>query len=481
VTADVNCRITIVNGHRQVDLAVPAAAPITTYIDTVAGLCGASSNDMLPAAWSLGPVIEGPYAPERSLAELGIVDGQVLYLRDVIADEYTDPVVRDVGERVAEVVDGGVHRRWDAAVRTITVLASGLGWLFAALVVLALRHQASSAALADIAVTAGLVLPALAWVAAERRWPVPSRLREVLALSAVPILVFAAWMMIDAHWYAHSRALGTIMSETRATPVGLTAASMGGAALVGAFLAYVTTPGVTTCAVLFAAGVATVLCGVLAVARAGGVESASAVAVVAFGLLTAAPMTASRMAPFAYRHALARVTPGEEQADRDDDAVSAAVHEATTLLVLWGGALAAVLAAALVAMAVSRSPYAVAAAGCLGLALLLRAGAARLVTEVVPVSLAGAIGVFTLLVVGPGHLGWPGWTAKAAIGLIAAALLAYGFRRLFRPGLTRPGLTRPGRPRWLTECSSLLGGISVPLALATSGVLNWFVELGHHI
>jgi hypothetical protein len=388
VTTDAHCRITVVGGHRQVVQAVPAAAPITTYIDTVAGLCEADGNDMLPAAWSLGPVTGGPFAPERSLAELGIIDGQLLYLRDVIADEYADPVVRDVGERVAEVVDGGLHNRWNAAARTITVVAFGLGWLFTALVVLALRHQASSDALADIAVTAGLVLPALAWVAVERRWPVPSRLREALALSAVPMLAFAAWMMIGAHWYAHSRALDTVMSETRATSAGLTAASVVGAALVGAFLAYVATPGVTTCAVMFAAGVGTVLCGALAMARAGGVESASAVAVVAFGLLTAAPMTASWMVPFAYRRALARVAPDEEPADQDGDAVAVAVHAATTLLVLWGGALAAVLAAALVAMAASRSPYAVAAAGCLGLALLLRAGAARLVTEVVPVSLA---------------------------------------------------------------------------------------------
>jgi hypothetical protein len=476
VTADAQCRITVLGGHRQVDLAVPAAAPITTFIGTVAGLCGAESNDTLPSAWSLGPVTGGPFAPERSLAELGIVDGQVLYLRDVIADEYADPVVRDVGERIAEVAHKGLRYRWDAATRTITVMAFGLGWLFTALVVLALRHQASSTSLTGIAVTAGLVLPALAWVAGERRWPVPPRLREALALIAVPMLVFAAWMMISAHWYAHSRALDTVVSETRATPTGLTLASMAGAALVGAFLAYVASPGVTTCAVLFAAGSATVLCGVLAMARAGEVESASVVAVAVFGLLTAAPVTVSWMVPFAYRRVLARAAPDEERAGQGDDAVADAVHAAATLLVLWSGVLAAVLAAALVAMAASRSPYAAAAAGCLGLALLLRAGAARLVTEVVPVSLAGATGVFTLLTVGPGHLGWPGWTAKASIGLITAALLAYGLRRLFRPGLTRAQ-----RPRWLTECSSLLGGTSVALALATSGVLSVFVELGHHI
>src|SRR5258708_25725941 len=104
VTVDERCRITVVSGHRQVDLAVPAEAPITTYIDAVARLCAPESNDMLPAAWSLGTVTEGPFPPERSLAELGIVDGQILYLGDVIADERADPVVRDVGERVAEWV-----------------------------------------------------------------------------------------------------------------------------------------------------------------------------------------------------------------------------------------------------------------------------------------------------------------------------------------------------------------------------------------
>jgi type VII secretion integral membrane protein EccD len=475
VTVDEHCRITIVGGNRQVDLAVPAEAPITDYVDTVARLCAAESNDTLPAAWSLGTVTEGPFAPERSLAELGIVDGQVLYLRDVIAAEYADPVVRDVGEQVAETVEGGLHHRWDAAARTITVTALGVGWLIASLVFLALRHQASTSALADVAVTAGLGLPALAWVAAERRWPVPSHLREALALSAVPILVFAAWMMIAAHWPAHSRALHAVLSETGLTAAGFTAAVTVGAALVGALLAYAATSGVTTCAVLFATAVAAVLCGVLAAARAGAVESASAVAVVAFLLLVAAPMTVSRMVPFASRRPRARLHADEEHADTDDDPVAAAVRAATTLLVVWGGGLAAVLAATLVPMAASRSPYAAAAAGCLGLAVLLRAGAARLVAEVVPAALAGAIGLFTLLLVGPGHLGWPGWTAKATIG-IAAGLLIYGFRRLFRPGLARAV-----RPRWMTECSSLLGGISVALALATTGVLSRLVELGHHI
>jgi hypothetical protein len=476
VTADEHCRITVVNGRRQVDLAVPAGAPITTYIDSVASLCAVSSNDMLPAAWSLGTVTEGPFPPERSLSELGILDGQILYLRDVIEDEHSDPVVRDVGERVAEVAEGALTRGWDAPGRTIAVTALGLGWLVGALVVVAFRSQASAGAVADIAVIAGLVLPSLAWVAAERRWPVPPHLQQGLALSAEPVLALAGLLITAPNWHSRSHAMQAFLTGTGLTEAGLTAAGVAAGALAGAFLAYVATPGVTTCAILFATGVAMMLSGVLAAARAGRAESATVVAVVMFGLLTAAPMTVSQIVTFAYRHARARFATGEERGDEDDAVVAAAVREGTALLVLWGCALAAVLVVVLVLMASSRSACAVAAAGCLGLALLLRGGAARLVAEVLPVGLAGATGLFTLLLFGPGHLGWPGWVAPFAAFGIPAGLLIYGFRRLFRPGPARGE-----RPRWLTDLSSMLGGISVPLALAMSGALGHLAALGHHI
>ncbi|MCO6000263.1 EsaB/YukD family protein [Actinoallomurus sp. WRP9H-5] len=78
----------------QVDLAVPADAPITSYVNTPAELCARPEADVMPAAWSLALPTGEPYAPERSLNQLGIVDGQVLYLRDVTAHEFEKPVVR---------------------------------------------------------------------------------------------------------------------------------------------------------------------------------------------------------------------------------------------------------------------------------------------------------------------------------------------------------------------------------------------------
>lgn len=464
---DEHCRITVVGERRQVDLAVPARAPITTYIGTLARLCAEERSDILPPSWSLATATAGPFPPERSLAELGIIDGQVLYLRDVIADEFSDPVVYDVGERVTEVAEGILERRWDSRARTMTGMACGLGWLIATLIVLASRHQVSSGVIVELAVASSLTLPALAWIAAERRWPVPQRLREILALSAVPALAVAAQTLAATH-------LGARMDGSHAlmTPAGLTVFALFAGALIGASVAFSTSPSVTTCAVLLTAVVVALLGGALAMVKASGVESAAVAAVAAYGLLTIAPRTVSWIVTFAYQSAAARM-PAEE----DGDPVTTALRAATTLLTFWSGGLAVVLAVALVPLAASRSPYAAALAGCLGLALLLRAGSVRLVAEVLPVGLAGAVGLFALILVGPGQLGWPTWPAPVCLGLIAEVLLMYGFRRLMR----RPGLPAMARPRWLTSFSSLLGGVSAALAVGTSGVFARFIEIGHHL
>ena len=129
---DEQCRITVVGERRRADLAVPMVAPIASYVATLARVCGQGGDPVLLSAWSLGPAVGAPFEPERSLGELGVLDGAVLYLRDVIEGEYQDPVVYDVGERVAEVAERRLHRRWDVRARNAAILAIGLGWLIAA-------------------------------------------------------------------------------------------------------------------------------------------------------------------------------------------------------------------------------------------------------------------------------------------------------------------------------------------------------------
>jgi hypothetical protein len=326
----------------------------------------------------------------------------------------------------------------------------------------------AGSALADVALTAGLVLPALAWVGAERRWPVPSRMREALALAAVPLLALGAEILAASAWSAGVDGQGG-MTESAVRAYALVVG-----ALAGALLAYFAAPGVAASAVLLVAVVAAVLGSVLVLLGANAVESAGVVALVAFVLLTIAPLTVSRLVAFAYRRAVARRPAGED----DEAVVSDAVRAAMNLLVVWTCGLAAVLAALLVPLAASTSPYAAGLAGCLGLALLLRAGEGRLVAEVVPVGLAGTAALFTLLVVGPGHLGWADWIAPTCAGLIAAVLLVYGFRNLMRPSELP---SSSAHPRWLSSVSSLLGSVSVGLAVATFGALDWFVDFGQRL
>lgn len=464
---DKQCRITVVGGGRQVDLAVPAVAPIATYVDTLAQLCEQDEPQLMPPAWTLGAATGEPFAPEWSLSELGIADGELLYLRDVIADEFAEPVVHDVEERVSEAAEGLLNRRWDVRARTVTIMAFGMAWFVAALLVLAIRAQLDAGVLGAVAFTAGLILPTLAWVAAERDWPVSEPLRSALALCAVPVLSLAMWALVEAYGDT-----GSADRHGSMTTTGLTVAALAAGAFFGALLALAATPGTATSAVALAVGITAALSLGLGLLRADAAQFAAAVGVVAFVLLTIAPKTVTSTVAFAYRRARMRA-PTESQ----DGSVESAVRAGTTLLMVWNGFLCAALAVALPTMAASRSVPAVAEAGLLGLALLARAGGVRLVAEVVPLALAGSIGLFTLLVMVPSRIGSADWAAPTYVLVVPVVLLVYGFRRLMR----RPGLPSMVRPRWLTGFGSVPAAFAVVLALTEFGVLSALVRLGHHL
>jgi hypothetical protein len=465
---DEHCRITVVGERRQVDLAVPAGAPIATYVNTLARLCEQDQTDIMPSAWSLAAGTGATFAPEWSLAELGVADGEVLYLRDIVADEYAEQIVHDVAERVAEEAESPLARRWDDKARTVTITACALGWLVAAMVVIAVRHQLAETELAALSLPFGLLLPVVAWVAMERGWSIPVPLRTGLALCSVPLLALAAWALVIGPTGGGMAGPGGPL-----TTAGATGAALAVGALAGAILAFLAVPAVTTSAVMFTALVAAVPGLGLAVLRADGTQAAAAFAVVAFALLTAVPATVSGIVVFTHRRLGMRVVGGPEEGDE----LAGAVREATVLLVAWSGGLCLVLALTLVLMAASTSPYANAAAVLLGGALLLRAGATRLIAEVVPMALAGLTALLTVALVGPAHLGWGSWVGPTYACLLGGAFLAYGFRRLMR----RPGLPYMERPRWLTDLSSVLAGASVALVVAAFGAFGRLVGLGHHL
>ncbi|GAA1274288.1 hypothetical protein GCM10009665_72280 [Kitasatospora nipponensis] len=467
--ADEYCRITVVGERRQVDLAVPAGAPITDYVDDLARLCALEENELMPPAWSLATALTGPFAPERSLTELGVADGQVLYLRDLLAGELEEPVVLDVAEQVAQATGQWLDRPWDATARAATVLSGGLLWLAAALLAPAVLRPVGLPGLGALAAGTGLLLPLLAWIAAERRWPVPAPLRLLTALSAVPALAVACWALVTARW-AHQLTAG---AHPALSPAALATACVAGGALAGAFLAYAAASGVSTLTVLAAALLSALAAGSLVALHADPAQCAAVIAIVAFLLLSAAPATAGRIVATAFR----RHGPADPATDPEEgEQLRAAVRTAMVLLAAWGGGLALLLGAAIVLLGASHTVYGCATAGCLGVALLLRAGSAKVVVEVVPGALAGAGGLFALLLTGPPQLGWPGWTVPALLTAVAAALLGYGLRRLLRRDLRALR-----RPAWLGTAGAVLGALSIPLMLAGFGVFGRLMGLGRHL
>jgi hypothetical protein len=462
---DEHCRVTVVGERRRVDLAVPASAPIVTYVDALARLCGQPGEDALPPAWSLAPAAGRPYPADRSLAELGVVDGEILYLRDLLDGESGGPVVRDVREEVAEEVEERLERPWDARALAVTLVLLGLGLFTAALLVTGVTDRHMGGVMGAFALPGALLPPTLAWAAGERRWPVPPWLRAALALSAVPIVALACWALATGPWAG--RLDGGPHAVLTATGLGWVALVDG--ALVGAFLAYPAAPGVLTCSVLAASAVAAALGTGLAGAGADRVQSAAVVAVVTAALLTAVPDAAVRI--------LAVGSSRRRAPARGGDAAAAASRAALGLVTGWTLALAAVLGVALVVLAAARSPYAAGLAACLGVALLLRAGAARSAAEVVPVALAGTAGIAALVLLGPARLGWPGWLAPAAAAAGSVLLLVYGLRRLTRG----PEPLDAGRPWWLTDLATALAGTGIALAAGTFGLFGWFVDLGQRL
>jgi type VII secretion integral membrane protein EccD len=475
---DQHCRITVVGERRQVDLAVPADAPITTYVEALVRMCGQPRTDVMPAAWSLAVAAREPFAPEHSLAQAGVVDGQVLYLRDMTAHEFDEPVVHDVAERVTEVAEGALERGWTTRARAVAVAAVGAGWLLAALAVSLLCGRMPHQIVGDLTVAAGLALPTLAWVAGERRWPLPRRLREAFALCAVPLLALGARVVAQAQWPAGGDGPGGALTRGGFT---LDALTLG--ALLGALIAYLAAFGVVTCTVLVAAVTAAAAGTLLALVGADGTQVAAVAAVGAFVLLTFSAPTTANIVGYVFRRegAGGRGPSGggadAGKGDEGEDRVAVAVASARALLVAWTGFLAAVAAAALVGLAASPSRYGVGLAACLGAALLLRAEGGRLAAEVVPVGVAGAAGLCTALVLGAGRLGWSGWTAPGAACLFAVGLLGYGCRGLMRGA----GPLTPARPGPRAGAAALLGAAGIALAVATFGVFGSLLTLGRSL
>jgi len=120
-------RITLVNGTRRVDLALPSALPLADVMPQLLRFSVTDERVDSPAAWNLGRLGGPNLNPMTSLGEAGVVDGEVLELR-ATAEVIPPAYIEDVRDAVEDAVDES-GRQWRPETTVsfaLLVAASGL-------------------------------------------------------------------------------------------------------------------------------------------------------------------------------------------------------------------------------------------------------------------------------------------------------------------------------------------------------------------
>lgn len=384
-------RVTVINGTRRVDLAVPATLPLFDVLPQLLRFCAPHSDPERPASWTLGRLGGADLPLTGTLADADVVDGEVLELR---TDGSTRPAqVADVRDLLEDTVDRSAWR-WQPR----TTVAFGLVAAAAALAgALALPGALPSKAPGSLAVTvvvaAGLV--GAGWWAARAGHSVPAQ----VALGAA-----ALWG--GATGWSSAALLSAPL------PVGVGAAAAG-AFLVTALARAVheaATPHLAALAPIAAAGGVAATAELLGLDPLTGPRVAAVTAVLLVGVLPRASLTVGGLASADY---LVRQHGQMSQSELTDRIrrSSALLHGA-----IWGTAGMVVTAAVLLAL--SDAPWDLVLGAVVGVALLLRSRVFSQVPHVAPVRAAG------LLVLAATLMGWVVQEPAArpwAVPLVAAA------------------------------------------------------------
>ncbi|WP_027341415.1 type VII secretion integral membrane protein EccD [Hamadaea tsunoensis] len=448
-------RIIVIAPHRRVEMTVPEHVPLAGILPSLLRHAGPTlaEDGIAHGGWVLRRVDGVPLDPARSLAMLGVLDGETLVLAPHDR-HWPEPAFDDVAEAIA-----------DGAARL------GAAWSGRA----SLR---TGRAVAALALTAGLVLTLTA---------APGALTGGLAVAAAALLLGAAVVVDRAGRDAEgARLLGTFAMLGAAAGAALLGARGGHALLepwplagaLAALLATALLGEVLMPAPVFAAG-ATLATGL----GAGAVLAATTgVPVAAAGALVAALGTAVLFALPRWAMSLGGLTaPGvptltgeaEDPAPPATD-LAAAVRRSDTLLtgLLWGTAGAVAVGEALAPNRSGAGGLLLTAAVALVCALRSRAFAA--VRHRVPLIAAGCVGLLSLLVYATrGAPRTPAFACAVVAAALLVALVALGTGRRLAG---RPAAPQLGR---LADVVCLLAATSVPiLAALVLGLFGAMYGLG---
>jgi type VII secretion integral membrane protein EccD len=385
-------RVTLVNGARRVDLALPSALPLAEVMPQLLRFCAPDEKIESPAAWGVGRLGGPTLNLARTLDDSGVVDGEVLELR--AAGQTVHPAyVEDVRDAVEDAVDGS-GRQWNSRTTVAFALLVGALGLGAAGLLPEARRADDPVTLAAAVLIALLGVVAGWWSGSRgHRMTTPLVLATATGWGGI-----AGWLTAG---YADLPLPGAV------------AAALTGGLLVAA-LARLLTPQATA---HLAAWLVTAVAGAVLAAfglTGNGVRLAGVLAVLVVGVLPRLSLTVGGLAGADYRVRNAGAIPREQFATR--------FRQSTALL--YGG---------LVASAVTG-----AGAGCLlafgptwdrwlgvviGVGLLLRSRVFSRTPSILPLRLAGllVLGVHALVAVRQSDTLRP-WTMLLAAGAATAGV-----------------------------------------------------------
>ncbi|MFE9191947.1 EsaB/YukD family protein [Micromonospora sp. NPDC007208] len=457
--ANEQSRITVVGQLRRVDIAVPSTAPIGEYAPQLAELCGQAEPDVMPAAWSLAGVDGQAYPLDASLQDLGVVDGQVLYLRDVTREPGEAPVVKDIDEVVAD--ESAAQRRARPGGGPV-VLSFGLAWLAAAAVLIGRASGLSAPSVTVVVlVLVALALFGVGWGLQQKPSTMPETFVHLVVLGALPCLTVAGLLAGGGLGGPDYRWIGAIAGANLAALMGL--------ALV---------PGVVLAAVEVQLFVAAVVALLLLGLEADRNQAMALVAAVAVAMLAGARRTSAMLTSWGVRRPRGRSAAAE--------ATNELVRDSNRFLAVVVAGPTAALALALPPLAVSGEAFSVATAIVVSAALLARARQAAVTGELLATAGAGLVGLFALIV---------GVTQAGAADVLVAALLLVAGLLVVGVGVAMAYLipskddqidaatvAQAPRKRSRAEVVGVVTGLAIaPLTLGVLGVFEHLIAVGRSL
>src|ERR1700754_4306048 len=188
------CRLTVLAPRARVDVALPADVPVAELVPMVLELVGEPVFGLRPLPWRLSGVAGGPLPAEATLAELGVLDGELLRIAPegpIPASPVFDDPVDALAATTASATPG--DRRFGAGAVLAVALAA------AALLAGAPGAGAPAAVVAALGTVAVVALAArLARRADEQDGASVHPAAGAAALAAVALGGAAGWAALSA-------------------------------------------------------------------------------------------------------------------------------------------------------------------------------------------------------------------------------------------------------------------------------------------